>query len=257
MNKEAKIHVFYIFVILIAVIICLIAFQWHDIPKLVELITFALTVTSLVLAILAIAYAVYSNSSFTHNITTLNAAAQDVSDAAVELKGKIETIPTRLDSMEGRFDELKLLFQSTEFQDVRTPSKEEKAATSEISDLFINRLPISSLIVLYAFFRAFKKKKPINFKELFSNLNTFSNSNYAVGLYVGMYGTGLLGQVREAEQVSTITSFNEKLMEQMETDFNNIVDQAFEKFTERYGSESAARVRVNYDSDIESINQLF
>jgi hypothetical protein len=62
MEEKYKIHIGYIFSILLAAIIILVTVKWGEIPRLVELIAFALTLTSLVLALIAIAYAVYSNT---------------------------------------------------------------------------------------------------------------------------------------------------------------------------------------------------
>src|SRR5256885_13949970 len=104
MEEKYKIHAFYILTILIAVIIILLTIRWTGIPNLVEYITFALTLTSLVLAALAIIYAFYSNSSFSQNISTLNNVSRDVSDTAKELSKatnnlslQIESIPSQLE----------------------------------------------------------------------------------------------------------------------------------------------------------------
>ena len=75
METEYKIHTGYVFFILIAIIIGLVTVKWSEIPKLVDYLTFALTATSLALAVLAIVYAMYSNTSFSQTISTLDFAS--------------------------------------------------------------------------------------------------------------------------------------------------------------------------------------
>jgi len=100
MEQKYKIHFCYIFTILIAIIVILITVKWSQVPNLAQLITFALTLSSLILATLAITYAVYSNSSLSESISTLNNVSKDISEtsngisqAASDLAAKIETIP--------------------------------------------------------------------------------------------------------------------------------------------------------------------
>ena len=71
METKYKIHVFYILSILIAIIIILITVRWSEVPKLVDYITFALTVTSLALALLAIIYSMYSNTTLSETVSSI------------------------------------------------------------------------------------------------------------------------------------------------------------------------------------------
>jgi hypothetical protein len=100
MNDKAKIHVGYIISILVAIIITLLTVKWSEIPGLADYLTFALTVSSLCLAILAIIYSIYSNSSFTGNISSLEISSRslletssDLSSVTEELNDRIQGIP--------------------------------------------------------------------------------------------------------------------------------------------------------------------
>ena len=88
MNKDYKIHSFYILLILVSIIIGLVSVNWSQVPKLVEYITFALTVSSLILAILAIVYSVYSNSSISELMGEISIATKDVVGHAAKEGGK-------------------------------------------------------------------------------------------------------------------------------------------------------------------------
>ena len=60
MTDKAKIHVTYIISILIIVIILLLTIRWGHISELVQLIGFAVTLTSLVAGLIAIIYSFYT-----------------------------------------------------------------------------------------------------------------------------------------------------------------------------------------------------
>jgi hypothetical protein len=107
MTTIEKTHVGYVGGILIVVIVVLLTVRFANVPNLSERLTFGLTITSLVLAVLAIAYTVYSQSSFAKNVTVLNEAAKDVSNISKslshvvdDLARKTDLIPTRLQSIE-------------------------------------------------------------------------------------------------------------------------------------------------------------
>src|SRR5260370_8324872 len=115
MDEKARIHAFYVLLILGAIIILLITVRWSAIPRLPELITFALTVTSLVLAVLAIVYAYLSN--FSSQQTTVRLAdaaetivksAEDVRQATGQLTGQVASIPGLVPSSTDRRTRLTL-----------------------------------------------------------------------------------------------------------------------------------------------------
>lgn len=194
MEEKYKIHAAYVLTILIAIIVLLITVRWSQIPQLAALITFALTLSSLILALLAIGYAVYSNSSISENISTLNNASKDVSitartisEAANDLSRKIEIIPSRLESVELKVD--RMLVAQTPAQDTTPPTQEEKAAALAIIPQFIDRISLFALVVLYACSIASRKNVPINVLELSKHLDysidmvvIVLNATYATGL---------------------------------------------------------------------------
>lgn len=218
MEEKFKIHASYILSILLTIIIVLMAVRWVEIPKLVELITFALTLTSLVLALLAIVYAVYSNTSFSQNITTLNNASREISGtaesinhAAEDLAKKIEAIPSRLASMEVKVEQTNVLLkQYSERQNVQPLNKEEEKAASEIADVFLERIALMGLFFLYAYSIAHTKNKPLNMVEL-SSILEFPSDDYAAGVLTATSAAGLINYKATAGVVN-ITGVNERIL---------------------------------------------
>lgn len=112
MEGKYKVHAFYILTILVSIIVILITIEWSGIPNLAEKLSFALTLASLILAVFAIAYAVYSNTTFSQAVSTLNTVSSDVSNtarqvsnAASELEREIKVIPSKLEIMEVKVGE--------------------------------------------------------------------------------------------------------------------------------------------------------
>ncbi len=197
MEEKYKIHACYILGILITTIIILITIQWSGIPNLAEKISFALTLASLILAALAIGYAVYSNTSFTKTVTTLNNASNDVSatahqisEAANELTKKIEAIPSRLESMESKVDQV-LLRQVPEKQDTQPPNEKDKKAAEEIIDSFILRIPTYGVYLLYVISNSYSKQAPINLEEIVSSLSPIKY-DFALGFLSATKAAGLI-----------------------------------------------------------------
>jgi len=232
MEEKYKIHAFYILTILTSVIVILITVQWSGIPNLAEKISFALTLASLILAALAIGYAVYSNTTFSQTISTLNTVARDVSDssqnisnAATDLSQKIEAIPSRLESMEVKVDQTNILLQQfSERGEAQPPSEKEKMAAREIVDSFLERTSPAGLLMLYAYSLAFTQNKTFNAKELISSLSNI-DINYARGFIVATRSAGLLDSTSD-NYVVTVTYVEEKLrsylVNNMETHFQNL-----------------------------------
>lgn len=90
--SKRTIHEIYWAVILFAIIIVLASVQWYRVDKLVELVSFSLTITSLVLAIIAIGYAIFSGSSIERGVHNLLVAVQSVRSSANDIEALRDTL---------------------------------------------------------------------------------------------------------------------------------------------------------------------
>jgi hypothetical protein len=224
MEEKYKIHAFYILAILISIIIILMTIQWSGIPNLAEKISFALTLASLVLAALAIGYAVYSNTTFSQTILTLNTVAGDVSKtaggiskAADSLNQAIENIPTRLESMESKVDRANILLQQfSERSETQPPTDREKRVAGELVESFIQRTSLTGLLILYAYNQAYSKGGQFNIEELALPLNNF-DLKFARGFVGATRAAGLINSTSTEYDV-TVTYVNERLKQYLETE---------------------------------------
>ena len=239
MEEKYKIHAVYILGILLTIIVVLITVRWGENPKLAEYFNFGLTFASMVLAILAIAYAVYSNASLSQNLTALDNASRDVSDtaktisdAAKDLSQKIEAIPTRLESVETRIAETNILVrQFSEASNTPPPTPDEKKAISEIAELFINRANTGGQMAMYLCIAAYTTKKPFDTKEMLSEFNFFT-FRFAIGVLTTMQTVGLISTKRNG-LIWSVVDINEKMREVTRSMVEEKINSSFrEKVTE-------------------------
>jgi hypothetical protein len=176
MTESTKtIHFAYIVAILLAIIIGLMTVEWGGIHDIVAYFGFALTLSSLVLALLAIVYSYFSNASFGQNISTLNAASREMSQSAAEIKtatealrSRVDEIPEALNAMGMRVEETKgavlTLTERTAAWTTPPASKGETAGDTP-SERFLDQSPLAGLMVLYAATRAAALKRPLQLNK--------------------------------------------------------------------------------------------
>lgn len=175
MNDKHKIHFSYIISILIAIIILLVSIKWGQVPNLVDLISFALTITSLVLAILAIAYAVYSNNSFSSNISKLDSASETlvktsdkISNVAGSFLEQIESIPLLLKSIETKTDTTQMLIGelSKPQKSINANETIDNSISNDMLQGLIYKSSNSGLSALYIIYKSYEKGKAFNLKSV-------------------------------------------------------------------------------------------
>jgi hypothetical protein len=223
MEEKYKIHAFYVLAILVSIIIVLVTIQWSGIPNLAEKISFALTLASLILAALAIGYAVYSNTTFSQTILTLNTVAGDVSKtagniskAADSLNRAIENIPSRLESMEDKVDRANVMLQQfSERSETPPPTDKEKRAASELIESFIEKISPTGLLILYAYSLAYSKGGRFNIEELATPLSNF-DLKFAKGFVSATRAAGLINSTSTGYDV-TVMYVNERLKQYLDT----------------------------------------
>ncbi|HEX8397862.1 MAG TPA: hypothetical protein VF644_10580 [Pyrinomonadaceae bacterium] len=190
----------------------------------------------MILAILAIAYAVYSNASLSQNLTALDNASRDVSttgkdisEAAKDLSQKIEAIPTKLESVETRIAETNVLVrQFSEKPNLPTPTPDERKAISEVADLFINRAGTGALLAINLCLFAYETRKPFDIRVLLSE-SSFFTVDYAAGILGTMDAAGLISTNINRTEVS-VTDLNENLKELSHSVIKERIDSSFNEY---------------------------
>lgn len=199
MEEKYKIHSFYILTILLTTIVLLVTIEWSTIEGLKDYISFALTVFSLGLAIIAIIYSMYSNSSLTSSLTLLETSSnklsltsESLSSSTNQLSETVRSIPTAIEKVETRVSETHDLVKNLELS--ASPSNVVGNVSEELSEEFINdfidKLSYNGLLVLFAINFFYRHKKIFEFDaELAEAMDV--DIDYAQGSFVAMYAMGL------------------------------------------------------------------
>jgi len=111
--SNSKIHYRYAISYLVSAIILLLALSYYNVPDLVGKLSFALTLSSLLLAILAIFYTIISaykqESQFSKLIETnydLKAAAKEIKTASENINTTLSDFPSHFKKIGSKIDDL-------------------------------------------------------------------------------------------------------------------------------------------------------
>jgi hypothetical protein len=176
------VHYRYMLGITIALLIVVLSVKWRSIPEIASLLSFALTFSSLVLAIIAIIQALLSNSAFARIIGSVTSSLDqvkiaDIQQASTQLVSHTEAIPSALGEMSQRLDQA-LNRPSTagpiEAGEAEQPIPAIHADTPAIEATapIIQRNTHGTLIAYYICILSYEREQAANPREIFVNTST-------------------------------------------------------------------------------------
>jgi hypothetical protein len=187
--KRRKLHERYILGILLSILIGVLTVKWSEVPKLTEYLGFALTLASLLLAIIAIGYAIYSNHGLETNLGSLVATVADVKVIASSLSASSTLLSTDMqvlaETTGGIGQRISEIAENTKNQEQRKQmaempdvavhdskaeiAKPENARTYDLK-LFSATSSINGRTLLFLLTIAFLNKKALNLRDLFTEV---------------------------------------------------------------------------------------
>jgi len=203
MNNR-DLHYKYAISYLLTAIVLLISLAFYDVENLVDKLSFALTLSSLLLAILAIFYTIVSankqDSQFSKLLETnseLKSAANEIKSASFGINNLIESVPTHFEKIGNKIDFLSKKYDSPSAE--KTNQNGNNINELEITEFTIDRpllrkiichLHFSAMAILYLFVQSSLKNESIETSTI-NNLN-ISSVDYAIGILNGFESTGLI-----------------------------------------------------------------
>lgn len=185
MTSNSKIHFCWTIAVLTAIIIILLAVKWSGIENLANTLNFALTLTSLVLAVIAIIYAIVANSAFAGTISHLDAAASNIRDMVKEIPEQLNVIAQKTSDVH----QLVANAASPQAKPAAQPPHpaEESVAIQKfaiaITEEFLRASSWNGLKLLYVCRSCCEKKIAFDLKQLCS-LDGAMSYDYAMGYFV-------------------------------------------------------------------------
>jgi hypothetical protein len=216
-NGINKLHFLYIVGILIAIIICLLTIDFGNNQNLLEYLSFALTVTSLFLSLLAIIYAYYSNSSFSETISTLNKSSNDIAynsknleEITKQLDIKFEKLPQLIKAIEEKVDITNaFLADQYERNNIAPNAQPDENLPQTFIDKFFVYSSTMGLYALYAAYLSHKNKITFTLKAL-NDVSDLLVVDYTMGFLTSASSFGVFSRADYSE-TWTITGFNNEI----------------------------------------------
>lgn len=201
-NRE--IHYRYAISYLFVAIISLLALAYYNVPNLVDKLSFALTLSSLLLAVLAIFYTIISSTKQDHQFLKLNETQSELKTSAIEIKNVSKNlnkffsdVPQHFEKLDVKIDSLADMYTSPPPDPSSSDAIDESIEITEIKiDNFllskmIMKLQYPAMGVLYLFTQSYLKGENIEF-SIFEELNIHSYE-YGIGVLNGLQTTSLVG----------------------------------------------------------------
>lgn len=196
--SACKLHFFYVALILTLCIIGLVTARVGDAKPLVDYVTFAATLSSLILAVLAIIYSMTSNAGLGGTLAAIQDASSRLStkvEALSQLTKTIEAIPTKLDAI-GK-DTSAMRNQLNESQPI-APVAKSAPPTAQLNQgvqAFFMRCSHSGVFITYAAALAARSGKPLDPKAISAALDNICDPGYIYGFIVATGSAGLFNTV--------------------------------------------------------------
>ncbi|WP_430474262.1 hypothetical protein ACQ0MK_20900 [Thalassospira lucentensis] len=204
MNNEDRlhsreIHYRYAIAFLLAIMVGFVSLAYYDVPGLVDKLSFALTLSSLLLAVLAIFYTIISSSKQEKRLGEIVAASEALSDSVQDVKiisQKISAlkneIPTHFNKIDKKIDNINSNYLSRIEEkpseiEIGKVHPEENAQDIESN---IIRIQYGAMLCVYLFVKCFGAGRAIE-KDDVENISLF-DENYLMGSLTGFSSTKLI-----------------------------------------------------------------
>ncbi len=235
MEEKYKIHVCYIIGILISVIVILLTVEWADIPGLKDYISFALTVFSLGLAILAIVYSMYSNSSLTSSLNLLESSSQklaitseDLTSATKGLHESLCEIPESLNKVHGEVSKTRdALAQLSSGDQLPIRKQTDNEQRTEYVENTLLNLPPYGVVIIAALVSSNTRDFALKVEEHLGNYVNL-DPDYFHGVYVVLKATGIIDGVMTDDDLYKCTYYHSYLTtNKLRELYSKVLERAF------------------------------
>lgn len=203
MSENKELHYRYALSYLLSALVLIVALAYYEVPNLVDKFSFALTLSSLLLAILAIFYTIISAQKQDIQLTklvetnsSLNSVAEDIRSAANDMRVFAHEAPQHFKNIGHKLDGISANYETLKSTQTSQPTPLIESAKSppDIDDgkftWIMGHLQFSAMAVFYLFERSQFKSKNIEI-DTFERLEIGSH-DYAIGVLTVLEATGLI-----------------------------------------------------------------
>jgi len=240
------------------IIIILSTIKFTSNTDLIKYISFASTIASLLLALLAIVYAYLSNSTFSKNVNLINEVSNELKSNSRNLSNisdsigeEIKKLPLTIQGVDKKVDKIPELIKELSkgepfIMDEKRKDIENKE-TCTISD-FLDNSSFNGLYALYAINIVYEKKIAFNLGDLYRSLGRLS-IDYEWGFLVATGAMGII-DFKTSKNIWTIAYVCDEINK-------NIKTKLFDKGKKIQNDLAKLDIEYNFEDDIKNIEDYF
>jgi ABC-type multidrug transport system fused ATPase/permease subunit len=222
MTPTARLHFTYIISILTAIIVVLLTVRLADDEPVVAYISFALTISSLLLAVLAIVYGFISNASIAQSMGDLHQAASSMRDSAASVMRLTRHMEEGFGSVTTKLaatHELVLSLSSNPPTPSPAPESQQAKDIEGMAQGLVSRSSDFGQLALYATATAFRRKKPFSGVKLSNVFKDEVFPYYFMGWVWACDAARLIDIHRDGTEMDapwSMKSYSPKLLEELD-----------------------------------------
>jgi hypothetical protein len=206
MSSNLKTHLCWIIGVLTLTNIILLSVNWNGVKDLAGILNFALGLTSMVLAIIAIVYGFIANNAFSGTVSRIEIAASDINLVVKQIPDKLNAIDRRTLDMH----QMAIAASSAPQEKPSSPPAEQTQVVKEfviaVVTEFFRASSWNGLKLLYVCRICCEKKLEFDLKELCSLDNSMSY-DYAFGYLVASSSASFLKFNARDENLKILVTF--------------------------------------------------
>jgi hypothetical protein len=217
------------------------AFNWCGNGELLSYLSFAGVVTSIILAVLAIIYSFFSNTTLQQFLGSIQGASETISAESTKLSGLMDTFEREIKGMPGMVAEgMKPalgVFEGgfSKLLENNRGSFPSQQLDQEFLDLFLSKSPLLGVLSLYLCALANETNRPFYPVAIFGDegerQQTLNNAVYFTGFLTASNCAGILDYTLDSENNFTVVK--------MEYESDSVKEVLVERLGgERYGEET-------------------
>jgi hypothetical protein len=185
--KSWNTHAWYCVAILLALLIGTISVEWNTVERLPEIISFAVGLSSLLLAVFTIVQSMTASNEVGAALGSVREAAHEIGTTAADVTAAAADLKTLSGSMlqsseAGRIALSELKDEMTLKMKIPTLDPYPIGSRSSEKAKFLHTLTFGGAGALYAAIIAFKAKKSFNMKEIFISETVAHEDGFLAGL---------------------------------------------------------------------------
>ena len=194
-DEHPKTHMYYISGLCIFIVLELVTYicvNNDNATEIVSYISFASTISSLFLSVVAIIYAIVSNNKGEAQYQKIDRASDRISNSVDKFSVLSENLSGNINSILAKLDEIKNISNETKnaISNASQPNPNVLKGSIKISELFENYIKYGSYsgnLALLACCYSYEKNKPFNTVDVFG-----TNASYSYGYIIASSVSGII-----------------------------------------------------------------